>query len=90
MVDLPELAREYINYVEKELAVPIRWVGVGPERESIIERDVNVTAENVGSAILTSHFTISRFNSPLLNPVELSVSRVDYLIVIPIYYTKTK
>ena len=46
---MPELAREYVNYLERELAVPIRWVGVGPERESIIERSEKVTAENVGS-----------------------------------------
>jgi len=50
--DLPQLARDYVNYLERELSVPIRWIGVGPERESIIERSVELTAANVGADFL--------------------------------------
>lgn len=34
--DLPENAQKYVRFLEKELSVPIRWVGVGKGRESII------------------------------------------------------
>ncbi|XP_013101206.2 adenylosuccinate synthetase [Stomoxys calcitrans] len=33
---LPENAQNYVRFIEKELSVPIRWVGVGKGRESII------------------------------------------------------
>lgn len=46
--DLPAAAQQYINYLEQELQVPIRWVGVGPARESIIVRSHEVTMKNVG------------------------------------------
>jgi len=46
--ELPELAREYINYLERELMVPIKWVGVGPARESIIVRNKDVIIKNIG------------------------------------------
>lgn len=34
--DLPENAQKYLRFLEKELSVPVRWVGVGKGRESII------------------------------------------------------
>jgi adenylosuccinate synthase len=35
---LPEAARRYVEYLETRIACPIRWVSVGPERDSIIVR----------------------------------------------------
>lgn len=37
--DLPKAAKEYVNWVEKEMNVPIKWVGVGADREAMIVRD---------------------------------------------------
>lgn len=34
--ELPENAQKYIRFLEAELSVPVRWVGVGAGRESII------------------------------------------------------
>ena len=50
--DLPQLAKDYVNYLERELQVPIQWIGVGPARESIIERSAELTAKNVGKEFL--------------------------------------
>lgn len=36
--DLPEAARKYVEYIEKEIGCFIKYVSVGPERESIIIR----------------------------------------------------
>lgn len=36
--DLPEAAREYVLYVQRAIGVPVTYVSVGPERESIIIR----------------------------------------------------
>ncbi|MBO4849202.1 MAG: adenylosuccinate synthase [Clostridia bacterium] len=36
--DLPREAREYVLFVQREIGVPITYVSVGPERESIIVR----------------------------------------------------
>jgi adenylosuccinate synthase len=36
--DLPENARKYVEYVEKEIGCHIGYVSVGPERDSIIIR----------------------------------------------------
>jgi len=33
--DLPDAAKNYVNTVEKELGIPITWVGTGPEREAM-------------------------------------------------------
>jgi adenylosuccinate synthase len=33
----PKELKEYINFLEKELQVPVKYVGVGPDREQIIE-----------------------------------------------------
>lgn len=34
--DLPENARNYVLFIEKFLGTPVRWIGVGPGRESLI------------------------------------------------------
>ena len=36
--DLPEEAKEYILFIEKEIGCPIKYVSVGAERDSIIIR----------------------------------------------------
>ena len=36
--DLPEEAKEYVLFIEKEIECPIKYVSVGAERESIIVR----------------------------------------------------
>ncbi|MFT7805619.1 hypothetical protein Z043-125605 [Arapaima gigas] len=35
--DLPENAQGYVRFVEKYLEVPVRWIGVGKSRESMIQ-----------------------------------------------------
>ncbi|CAJ0576999.1 unnamed protein product, partial [Mesorhabditis spiculigera] len=37
--DLPEKCREYVTFIEEFIKVPIRWIGVGAERESLIVRN---------------------------------------------------
>ena len=36
--DLPEAAQKYVEYIEKEIGCYIKYVSVGPERDSIIIR----------------------------------------------------
>ena len=36
--DLPEAARKYVTFIEENIDAPIRYVSVGPERDSIILR----------------------------------------------------
>ena len=36
--DLPKAARDYVIYIEKAIGCPIKYVSVGPERDSIIIR----------------------------------------------------
>ncbi|MCR4624698.1 MAG: adenylosuccinate synthetase, partial [Lachnospiraceae bacterium] len=36
--DLPEAAKKYVLYIEKEIGCFIKYISVGPERESIIIR----------------------------------------------------
>src|SRR5690554_4989178 len=36
--ELPQAARAYIEYIEKESGIPVRIIGTGPEREQIIIR----------------------------------------------------
>lgn len=39
--ELPENTKKYIEFIEKEISggeVKIEWIGVGPERESMIHR----------------------------------------------------
>jgi len=37
--DLPANARAYVERLEKLIGVPIRWVGVGPDRDANLERN---------------------------------------------------
>ncbi|KAF2153332.1 Adenylosuccinate synthetase [Myriangium duriaei CBS 260.36] len=37
---LPENARKYIEFVEEFTGVPIKWIGTGPGRDAMIERQV--------------------------------------------------
>jgi adenylosuccinate synthase len=36
--ELPDKCKEYITFIEKFLGVPIEWIGVGPGRDSMIQR----------------------------------------------------
>ncbi len=36
--DLPARARQYVEFVEKAVGVPVRWISVGPERTAVIKR----------------------------------------------------
>ena len=36
--DLPGKAQEYVSYIEKEVGVPVKWIGTGPRREDMIVR----------------------------------------------------
>ncbi len=36
--DLPSQARDYLNRIEQHLGAPVRYVGVGPAREQLIDR----------------------------------------------------
>ncbi len=36
--ELPEKAKHYIEFIEKELNVPVRYISTGPERKEIIVR----------------------------------------------------
>ena len=33
--ELPTAAKDYVSFIEKELGVPITWVGTGPAREAM-------------------------------------------------------
>jgi len=35
--DLPKEAQEYVRYIERHVGVPIKWIGVGQERDAIIQ-----------------------------------------------------
>ncbi|KAI7805183.1 adenylosuccinate synthetase isozyme 2 isoform X1 [Triplophysa rosa] len=35
--ELPDNARHYVLYIEKRLGVPVKWIGVGKSRESMIQ-----------------------------------------------------
>ncbi len=37
--DLPEAAQKYVEFIEKEIGCFIKYVSVGPERDSIIIRE---------------------------------------------------
>jgi adenylosuccinate synthase len=36
--DLPANCRAYVEYIERQLEVPVEWIGVGPGREAMIHR----------------------------------------------------
>ncbi|KIV79880.1 adenylosuccinate synthase [Exophiala sideris] len=35
---LPQQAREYVEYIEREVGIPVKWIGTGPRREDMIMR----------------------------------------------------
>ena len=41
--DLPLNCRNYILRLEELIGVPIRWIGVGPDREDMIDRGSHKT-----------------------------------------------
>lgn len=36
--DLPENARKYVEFIEAELGIPIKFIGTGPSRQAMIYR----------------------------------------------------
>lgn len=36
--DFPENCKKYMTFIEEYLKIPIEWVGVGPGRESMVEK----------------------------------------------------
>jgi len=38
--DLPQNARRYVEFIEKEVDLPVKYIGVGPERSQIILREL--------------------------------------------------
>uniref|UniRef100_A0A0W0FTL2 Adenylosuccinate synthetase n=1 Tax=Moniliophthora roreri TaxID=221103 RepID=A0A0W0FTL2_MONRR len=39
--DLPENCKKYVEYIEEFLRVPIEWIGVGPGRQSMVQKPLN-------------------------------------------------
>ncbi|EKM81324.1 hypothetical protein AGABI1DRAFT_106065 [Agaricus bisporus var. burnettii JB137-S8] len=37
--DLPDNCRKYVEFIEDHIGVPIEWIGVGPERESMVKKE---------------------------------------------------
>lgn len=33
---LPEEAKNYVNFIEKQIGIPVKWISVGPRREDVI------------------------------------------------------
>ncbi|MEM9374563.1 MAG: adenylosuccinate synthetase, partial [Planctomycetota bacterium] len=42
--DLPDPARQYVERIESVVGVPVRTIGVGPDREQTIERRATAIA----------------------------------------------
>ncbi|KAG8626817.1 hypothetical protein KVT40_005762 [Elsinoe batatas] len=40
--NLPENARKYVEFVEQYTGVPVKWIGTGPGREAMIQRQVDL------------------------------------------------
>ncbi len=36
--ELPSAARDFLDLVEREVGVPVRYVGTGPAREHLVQR----------------------------------------------------
>lgn len=36
--DLPQNAKDYVEFIEKFVGVPVKWIGVGPGREAMLSR----------------------------------------------------
>jgi adenylosuccinate synthase len=47
--DLPQAARDYLDYIEERTNVPISLVGVGPGREQVIWTDVDSVVTDPGA-----------------------------------------
>lgn len=45
--ELPEAARRYVDCIESFVGVPIRTIGVGPDREQTIERGAGIIAKGL-------------------------------------------
>src|SRR5258706_9224793 len=43
--DLPAEAKDYVTLIEEAVDVPVKWIGVGPEREATIRRSSNFDKE---------------------------------------------
>lgn len=39
--EFPPNCKAYVEYIEKELGVPIEWIGVGPGREAMVRKSTN-------------------------------------------------
>ncbi|HCQ00928.1 MAG TPA: hypothetical protein DIT99_09620, partial [Candidatus Latescibacteria bacterium] len=37
--DLPTPAQQYVMQLEEWIGVPITWIGVGPKRDQVIQRE---------------------------------------------------
>ncbi|XP_006461460.1 hypothetical protein AGABI2DRAFT_205248 [Agaricus bisporus var. bisporus H97] len=37
--ELPDNCRKYVEFIEDHIGVPIEWIGVGPERESMVKKE---------------------------------------------------
>ncbi|KAI0010241.1 Adenylosuccinate synthetase, partial [Xylariaceae sp. FL0662B] len=37
--DLPKEARDYVEFIEKFIGVQVKWIGTGPDRDDMINRD---------------------------------------------------
>ncbi|MEQ2286105.1 Adenylosuccinate synthetase isozyme 2, partial [Ameca splendens] len=35
--ELPENAQKYVRFIEEHVGVPVKWIGVGKSRESMIK-----------------------------------------------------
>ena len=35
MMHLPNYCKKYVEFIEESLKVPVKWIGVGPARESM-------------------------------------------------------
>ena len=46
--DLPTNCQNYLLRVEELVGVPVRWIGVGPGREALIDRGVAYSTRSVG------------------------------------------
>ena len=36
--ELPEAAKNYVEFVEQAIGVPVSWIGTGPEREAMVQK----------------------------------------------------
>ena len=36
--ELPQEAKDYIEAIEREVKVPVSWIGVGPDRDAMIKK----------------------------------------------------